>query len=89
MNTYSITLTYQDQMNLNGTIYSHPPRDNLKSIKLRNFLLKIGYFDIPSTAQNITIHYNDQHIQEAKNIINDPDITQPQQEILSLFINRT
>ena len=86
---HNITLTYQDQMNLNGTIFSHPPKDNLQSIKLRDLLLKIGYFNIPSTKQNITIHYNDQHIQEAKNIINDPDISQPQQEILSLLIKRT
>jgi hypothetical protein len=85
----NITLTYQDQMNLNGTICSHPPKDNLKSIKLRDLLLNIGYFSIPSTTQNITIHYDDQHIQEAKNIINDPDISQPQREILSLLIKRT
>lgn len=75
-------LTYQDKMNLSGTIFCHPPRDNLKSIKLRDFLLKIGYFNIPSTTQNTTLCYEDKHIREIITFINDPDITPEQREIL-------
>jgi hypothetical protein len=55
MKQYNITLTYTDKMDLSGTICSHPPRDNLKSIKLRNLLLEIGYFGIASSAKNTTI----------------------------------
>lgn len=66
MNTYNITLTYQDKMILSGTIFSHPPRDSLKSIKLRDFLLKIGYFNIPLTTQNTTLCYEDRHIRSLK-----------------------
>ena len=87
MSTYNITLTYQDKMNLSGTIFSHPPRDNLKSIKLRDFLLIIGYFNIPSSAKNTTLYYEDKHILEIKAFINDPDLTTEQREILFRLVD--
>jgi len=89
MQNHSMTLTYEDKMNLSSTTYSHPPKDSLKSIKLRNLLLKIGYFNTPSTTQDTVIHYNDTHIQEAQDMINDLDITPKQREILLLLIKRT
>lgn len=87
MSTYNITLTYQDKMNLSGTTFSHPPRDNLKSIKLRDFLLIIGYFNILPTTQDSIISYNDQHIQDIQTFINDPDLTPEQREILLRLVD--
>ena len=87
MSTYNITLTYEDKMNLSGTIFSHPPRDNLKSIKLRDFLLIVGYFGILPTTQDSIISYNDQHIQDIQTFINDPDLTPEQREILFRLVD--
>ena len=87
MSTYNITLTYEDKMNFSGTVFSHPPRDNLKSIKLRDFLLIIGYFNIPPTTQDSIISYNDQHIQDIQTFINDPDLTTEQREILLRLVD--
>lgn len=75
-------LSYQDKMDLSGTFFSHPPRDNLRSIKLRNLLLEIGYFDTASSANNTTVYCEDEHIQVIKTFIDDPDITPQQREIL-------
>lgn len=81
-------LSYQDKMDLSGTFFSHPPRDNLKSIKLRNFLLEVGYFDTASSAQNTTVYCNEEHIQEMKTFIDDHDITPQQREILLRLMDK-
>ena len=82
-------LSYQDKMDLSGTFFSHPPRDNLKSIKLRNFLLEVGYFDTVSSADSTTVYCEDEHIQDIKTFIDDHDITPQQREILLRFMYKT
>jgi hypothetical protein len=81
-------LSYQDKMDLSGTFFSHPPRDNLKSIKLRNFLLEVGFFDAASSADSTTVYCEDEHIQEIKTFIDDHDITPQQREILLRLMDK-
>jgi hypothetical protein len=81
-------LSYQDKMDLSGTFFSHPPRDNLKSIKLRNFLLEVGYFDTASSSNSTTVYCEDEHTQDIKTFIDDPDITPQQREILLRLMDK-